>query len=191
MVLPHGFKARAERLAEDLRAEASADSAKPLDLRAVARCLDVRIVSATDLIAIERLQEIERIQAFAFSACTFEINGRQVIVFNPLRSAARRASDVAHELAHVVLDHDLTEVQYLNEIAFRTCLPGQEQEATVLGGALLLPRKVLLREARQGATVDQIATKYGVTTQMTQFRWNATGVERQVARERGRRSADR
>jgi hypothetical protein len=31
---------------------------------------------------------LERIQAFAFSACIFNVNGITVVVFNPLRSPA-------------------------------------------------------------------------------------------------------
>ena len=189
MALPRGFKTRAERIAEQLRTKAGANLLGPLDLKSVAAGLGVRVVSATDLVTIERLEEIERIQAFAFSACTFDINASQIIVFNPIRSAERQTSDITHELAHIVLEHELTEIQYLEGIPFHTCQPGQEEEATALGGTLLLPRKLLLREARQGATVDQIATKFGVTMQMAQYRWNTTGVERQVERERSRRNA--
>ena len=186
MALPRGFKAEAERIAKRLRANAGVARTGPLDLRAVAKSLDVRIVSAKKLVPIESLQEIERIQAYAFSACTFEINERHVIVYNPIRTRPRRRSDIAHELAHIILKHDLTEIQYLNEVPFRTCRPDQEHEATALGGTLLLPRTALLDEARGGATVDQVAKKYGVTKQMAQFRWNATGVERQVAAEASR-----
>ena len=186
MALPRGFKAEAERIAKRLRANADVARTGPLDLRAVAKSLDVRIVSAKKLVPIESLQEIERIQAYAFSACTFEINERHVIVYNPIRTRPRRRSDIAHELAHIILKHDLTEIQYLNEVPFRTCRPDQEHEATALGGTLLLPRTALLDEARGGATVDQVAKKYDVTKQMAQFRWNATGVERQVAAEASR-----
>ena len=186
MALPRGFKAEAERVAERLRADAGVAPTAPLDLRSVAKSLDVRIVSAKKLVPVESLQEIERIQAYAFSACTFEINERHVIVYNPIRTRSRRRSDIAHELAHIILKHDLTEIQYLNEVPFRTCRPDQEHEATALGGTLLLPRTALLDEARGGATVDQVAKKYDVTKQMAQFRWNATGVERQVAAEASR-----
>ena len=130
---------------------------------------------------IKQLKEIERIQAYAFSTSTFDINGRHIIVYNPLRSTPRRASDIAHEFAHILLEHDLTEIQNLNGIPFRTCQPDQEEQATALGGTLLLPRPALLGEARRGATVNQIARKFGVTKQMAQFRWNTTGVQRQAA----------
>ena len=191
MALPRGFKAEAERTAQKLRAAAGLAPSTPLDLPALAESLEVRVVSAAELVPIESLQEIERIQAYAFSACTFEINERHVIVYNPIRTRPRRRSDIAHELAHIILKHDLTEIQYLNEVPFRTCRPDQEQEATTLGGTLLLPRTALLDEARSGAALDQIAKKYEVTKQMAQFRWNTSGVERQLAAQsaRGKRQA--
>ena len=181
MALPRGFKAEAERTAQKLRAETGVGESESLDLLAAADCLGVQVISAADLVPIERLQEIERLQAFAFSACTFDISVRQFIVYNPLRSQARRASDIAHELAHIILEHDLTEIQYLDGIPFRTCRPDEEQQATALGGTLLLPRPALLDEARRGSTVEQVARKFGVTRQMAQFRWNTTGVARQAA----------
>lgn len=187
MALRRGFKAESERIAQQLRADAGVGRSAPLDLKSVAKSLGVRIVSAKKLVPIESLREIERIQAYSFSACTFEINERHVIVFNPIRSRPRRRSDIAHELAHIILEHELTEIQYLNDVPFRTCRPDQEQEATALGGTLLLPRSALLKEARNSATIDQVAKKFDVTKQMSQFRWNATGVERQVAAEAARR----
>lgn len=186
MALRRGFKAESERIAQRLRADAGVGRSAPLDLKSVARILDARIVSAEKLVPIESLQEIERIQAYSFSACTFEVNERHVVVYNPIRSRPRCRSDIAHELAHIILEHELTEIQYMNEVPFRTCRPDQEQEATALGGTLLVPRSALLKEARSGATIDQVAKKFDVTKQMAQFRWNSTGVERQVAAEAAR-----
>ena len=181
MSLPRGFRTEAERIAKKLRADADLGLSEPLDLRALTKSLDVRIVSAEALVPIERLQEIESIQAYALSACTFEINECPIIVYNPIRSRPRRRSDIAHELAHIILRHDLTEIQFLDGVPFRTCRPDEEQQATTLGGALLLPRPALLKEALNGATVNQVAKKFGVTKQMAQFRWNTTGVARQAA----------
>jgi Zn-dependent peptidase ImmA (M78 family) len=191
VALPRGFKAEAERIAQRLRADAGVGRSARLKLKSVAASLDVRIISADKLVPIETLHEIERIQAYSFSACTFEINERHVVVYNPIRSRPRRRSDIAHELAHIILTHDLTEIQYLNDVPFRTCRPDQEQEATALGGTLLLPRPALLDEARNGATIERIAKKFDVTKQMAQFRWNSTGVERQAVAEaaRGKRGA--
>jgi len=188
VTLRRGLAAEAERHAARLRDELGLGPADPVDIQAVARQLGVRVVAADELIDRDRLQELERIQAFAFSACTFDIDGARVIVFNPLRSRARTQSDIAHEVSHLLLEHDLDEVRMVAGMPFRTCRPDQEEEATNLGGTLLLPRPLLLRAARQGLGVDEIAAQYGVTLEMARFRFNKTGVARQTA-TRGRVSA--
>jgi Zn-dependent peptidase ImmA (M78 family) len=180
MTLRRGFLAQAERHAARLRDELGLQPADPVDIQAVAGHLGVRVVPADALVDITRLQELERIQAFAFSACTFNLNGIKVIVFNPLRSPARTTSDIAHELAHLVLGHRLDEVRVVAGTPFRTCRPDQEEEATTLGGTLLLPRPLLLRAARRGLSATEIADEYGVTAEMARFRFHRTGVERQA-----------
>ncbi len=180
MTLPRGFKTNAEKIADELRNAVGARNDRPLDLVALARHVGARIVAADELVPVERLHEIERLQAFAFSACTFDIDGCVVVVYNPLRKANRRASDISHELAHLILEHDLSEVQYLDGVPFRTCRPDQEEEATTLGGTILLPRKLLLAAARDGRTYEEVARQQGVTSDMARYRWNITGVERQA-----------
>jgi Zn-dependent peptidase ImmA (M78 family) len=187
MTLPRGFKSEAERTAARLRAELGVAEHDAVDIKAVAVHLGVRVLPATELVERKRLEEIESIQAYAFSACTFEINSRRVIVYNPIRSAERTASDIAHELAHLLLEHELAEVQYLDGVPFRTCRADQEEQATALGGTILLPRPLLLRAAHQGATKESIAKTHMVTEEMVRFRWNTTGVARQVAASRRRR----
>jgi Zn-dependent peptidase ImmA (M78 family) len=181
VTLPRGFLAQAERHAGHLREALALGPADPVDIHAVARQLEVRVVAADELIDRDRLQELERIQAFAFSASTFDINGVKVVVFNPLRSPARTQSDIAHEVSHLLLGHDLDEVRMVAGMPFRTCRPDQEEEATNLGGTLLLPRPLLLRAAREGLGVEEIAERYGVTLDMARFRFNKTGVARQTA----------
>jgi Zn-dependent peptidase ImmA (M78 family) len=150
--LPRGFKAHAEREAVRLRKEMGLQSSGPVDV----------------------------IQAFAFSAATFEIAGRLFIVSNPVRSPGRLASDVAHEVAHRLLDHQLSEVREIEGIPFRTCKPDEEEQATAFGGTLLLPRPLLTAAAYQGWGPDEIAKQYNVTPEMARYRYNSTGVARQV-----------
>jgi Zn-dependent peptidase ImmA (M78 family) len=188
VTLRRGFRAEAERTAASLRADLGLNPSDPLSLRDAALHSGIEVVSAADLVAPERLEELERIQAFAFSACTFDFNGRAVIVFNPLRSEARRQSDVAHEFSHLLLRHDLTEIREVAGVPFRTCRADQEEEATNLGGALLLPRPLLLRAVGLGMTPEDIAAEYEVTVVMARFRVNTTGVARQIARARAARA---
>jgi Zn-dependent peptidase ImmA (M78 family) len=181
MTLPRGFKTQAEKTAANFRKQLGLKEHDPLDLTKVAGLLDARIVSAETLVSLDRLHEIERLQAFAFSACTFDIRGKSVVVYNPLRTLGRRSSDVAHELSHIALNHDLSEIEYLGEIAFRTCRSDQEEQATTLGGTMLLPRPLMLSAAKRGMTFEQIASEFNVTVEMARFRWNTTGVGKQTA----------
>jgi Zn-dependent peptidase ImmA (M78 family) len=187
MTLQRGFKAEAERRAAQLRAALGLKPDAAATSEELARAAGVTIVDAGTLIDVARLVELENIQAFAFSACTFEIRDRRIIVTNPLRSGGRRNSDVAHELSHVLLAHDLAEVRDVGGMFFRTCEPDEEEEATALGGTLLLPRPLLLKAAARGWGHDEVAEQFGVTTEMARYRLNTTGVHRQLAAGRSRR----
>lgn len=184
MTLPRGFKTMAENDALAHRRALGLQDTAPLDPVALAGHLDITVVSADTLIDRSRLEELERLQAFAFSAATFEIDDRTFIVFNPLRSRERLRSDVSHELAHLHLEHDLAEIQMIDGVPFRTCRPDQEEQATAWGGALLLPRPLLLRDVSNGLDANAIASKYGVTPEMARFRVNTTGVLKQAQRRR-------
>jgi Zn-dependent peptidase ImmA (M78 family) len=147
--------------------------------------LDVALVSAKALVDLPRLEEIERLQSFAFSAATFEIRGKRIVVTNPLRTPGRLASDVAHELAHLLLEHDLSEVREIDGTFFRTCMPDEEEQATAFGGTLLLPRPLLMAAARRGDGPAEIASLCGVTVEMARYRYNTTGVAKQAHRMSG------
>lgn len=180
-----GFKAEAERLADRTRASMGLGPHDQLDIRDLAQHLKVEIVPADELVDRAKLDELEKIQPGAFSAATFHLpDSRTVIVFNPLSDAARTNSDIAHELAHILLDHDVRELQQLAGYTFLTCDPEQEAEANWLGGCLLLPRQLLLREAHANATADSLAVKYTVSPAMARFRLNTSGVLLQAQRSR-------
>lgn len=180
MTLPRGFKAAAERRAVALRADVGLGPHDQLDMGDLAAHLNLKVVSAASLVELSRLEELERLQAFAFSAVTFEISTTKVIVTNPLRAVGRIASDLAHEISHIILKHELSEITEFDGVPFRTCRPDEEEQATALGGTLLLPRPLLIRAAARGMGPEEIAQRYSVTIEMARFRYNATGVARQV-----------
>ncbi|MEG9250310.1 ImmA/IrrE family metallo-endopeptidase [Arthrobacter sp. Soc17.1.1.1] len=180
MTLRRGFKAEAERDAVRVRKELGLAPHDHLNPRDLAKHLGIAVIDASDLVDIKELEELERLQAFAFSAATFEIEDRSIIVVSPLRSLGRQNSDIAHELAHVMLSHNLSEIREIDGMPFRTCKPEEEEEATAFGGTLLLPRPLLLSAARRQATIDDISQQYDVTVEMARFRYNSTGVSRQL-----------
>ena len=59
-----------------------------------------------------------------------------------------------------------------------------EDEAGWLAGILLVPEEVTIEIARQRIARTAAASHYGVSTQMIQFRLNATAAEKRVSRMR-------
>lgn len=175
-----GFKAQAERRSIELREELGLRDRDELPMELLANRLGAELRSAADLIDISRLERIDALQPGAFSACTFEIGDRRVIVWNPLSTAARTQSDIAHELSHLDLKHKVQEVKTVGALTFFGCDPDEEQEANWQAGCFLLPRPLLVAELRAGNTVAGIAERYNVSLQMAQYRVRATGVQRQV-----------
>lgn len=185
MTLPRGFKAHAEREAVRLRAELGLQPSEPLDVKQIADHLKIAVIDGERLIGRKRFEELEALQVGAFSAATFSVRDRRIIVTSPLASAGRLNSDIAHELAHIVLGHDLSEIRHVADVPFRTCKPNEEEEATAFGGTLLLPRPLLLEAAHQNlASPEAIASRYCVSAQMARYRINTTGVLKQARRSR-------
>ena len=188
MALRRGFKSEAERIARDVRTELGMSAAQSVTPEALADLLGIEVRAGDELIPRERFTELEKVQPGAFSACTFRPSAdRVVVVYNPLSAKSRQRSDLAHELAHTLLGHELSRVEKLGGVTFLSCDPTQEEEAAWLSGCLLLPRVLLLAEIRRGSSAKDIARKCGVSERMAQYRLNVTGVTRQN-RARQRRS---
>lgn len=192
MALKRGFKSEAERIARRLRRDLELPPASSVSPEDIAEMLGIEVRGGDELLPRDRFVELAHIQKDAFSACTLNPSeDRIVVVYNPLSSPARRASDVSHEIAHVLLDHELSKIDKLGDFEFLSCDPDQEDEARWLSGCLLLPRELLLREARNRASAKEIAEKYRVSQQMARYRLNVTGVLRQVNSRTPRRKAGR
>ena len=190
MVLRRGFKAEAERLAKDIWSAMSLTPNDRIDAVKLAEHVGCIVCSADALVDIAKLEELYRIQDNAFFACTFELPGdRYAIVFNPLMSDTRRNSDVAHEVAHIVLGHRLSRLERLDDVAFLSCDKQQEDEAAWLSGCLLLPRVALVHDLRRGRKPGDIARSRVLSTEMVDYRVRVTGVARQLAAERRRRAS--
>jgi hypothetical protein len=180
-----GFKAEAERHAQELGSRLGYQDNQPLALSAIAEHLGVEVVAADEIVDRRRLDELTELQPDAFSAATFKLpTGKRVIVYNPLHPAGRTNSNIAHELAHLLLGHTVRSLETVGNFKFLTCDTEQEEEADWLAGCLLLPRPVLYNAAKKGWDPAQIAAKYNTSEQMARFRMNASGVLVQLARTR-------
>lgn len=192
-----GFKAEAERQAASLRATIGASDYETVNLSTIAQHLRVAVLPADSLVEREELFALHDVQPGAFSGATICLpDGRQVVIYNPIgvdgqyitppdaMRNGRTRSDIAHELAHIILGHVVRQVQKVSGNSFFTCNYEQEQEATWLGGCLLLPRPLLLNAARRGDSDEKIATTWCVSPEMAKFRMNLSGVRMQASRGR-------
>ena len=175
-----GFKAEAERTADEIRAAMGKRPADALDAVELAQHVGAEVRRADELTSREKLETLEELQPGCFSACTFTVGEQHVIVYSPLASAGRKQSDISHEVAHIVLKHEMKSVETVGGMTFFTCDPEEEQEANWLAGCLLLPRRLLYIAAKSGLDAAAIAQTYGVSEPMAAFRLRTTGVMRQL-----------
>ncbi|MFF3667454.1 ImmA/IrrE family metallo-endopeptidase [Microtetraspora malaysiensis] len=104
----------------------------------------------------------------AWSAALLPLGTARVIVENESHSRARRRSNIAHELGHLLLEHPFDNV-ILGEDHKRQFDEKQEKEATFMAGELLIPLTAAERMAFDGWDNARVAAAYGVSTQFAQM----------------------
>ncbi|MEX0957220.1 MAG: ImmA/IrrE family metallo-endopeptidase [Rhizobiaceae bacterium] len=130
--------------------------------------------------------QLTRLDPESWSAFTIRVEENHLIVFNSSQSAPRRNSVVMHELAHIILGHELTSASLTEDGHFvpTTYNQIQEDEADWLAGALLLPRPALLKIRRLDMTDRTAMEAFMVSQQMLTWRFRMTGVDYQLANAR-------
>ena len=127
----------------------------------------------------------------SWSAATVADGGKNLVVINSAHARTRQRSSLAHELAHIILNHrpsttSVSEEGFLFRDRYDT---EQEEEADWLGGALLLPRGGLLSVYRRTSSSEAIGQIFGVSTKLVDWRLRMTGILVQARRaDRWRRS---
>ena len=186
--LERGFKAWAERTAVAVRRELDLSPVEPLDPRLLANRLRVRVVSPHDFpdLPEDVLAQLLDRDAKGWSAATLLVHDRAIVIYNPTHSAERQASNMVHELAHIMLKHEPAKVMFSHDeqMATRTFDQRQEDEANWLGWTLLLPRDALVAARRRRMAKAQIAREYGVSENLVRYRLQVTGVDMQMKRRR-------
>jgi hypothetical protein len=187
-----GFKSWAERMSMSLRRELDLGPEDRLDPLRLAAHLDVVVWTPTEVPGLPGAvvhQLLER-DPWVWSALSLvQVGGRGLVIHNPRHSAGRQASNIVHELSHLILDHTPGTIILSQDgrLAIRTFDRKQEEEARWLAACLLLPREGLLRARRDGQTATQIAVRYGVADTLVTYRLNMSGVEMQLGGRRRRR----
>lgn len=176
-----GFKSEVKALTAEVRTELGLTALDRLDPLALANHLDIPVVGLSELAAeAPRVRYLLEVEPDVFSAVTVFAGSRRTIVHNDAHAPTRRASNLAHELAHGLLLHPPTPA--LDNKGCRHWNQDIEDEATWLGGELLIPEKAALAIARGRWTIHVAAKHFGVSTRMVEYRVNATGAAKRVER---------
>lgn len=179
-----GFKSWCERRAVELRKELGLKQYEKLDPNNLAARMNVRVWVVEQVPGLSDKSKEDLLTdpgSSLWSAITLVDGTKRLIILNSSHSLARRANDLMHELAHMILGHSpsLMEISE-GGIPLRSNRDKkQEQEADWLGACLLLPRPALVTIMRGNSDLDEAATRYGVSKAMLNYRLAVTGVNAQ------------
>ena len=125
----------------------------------------------------------------SWSAFTMRVEDCHLIVYNSAQSTPRQNSVVMHELAHIMLGHELTSASITEDGHFvpTSYNQDQEDEADWLAGTLLLPRPSLLQIRYRRVSDMEAMETYMVSQQMLTWRIRMTGVDHQISNTKYRR----
>ena len=168
-------KAACKRLAGEVRAELGLEPMDALDPWQLAELYGVPVVALGALPLDSSIREhFHNVRPHVFSGALLPHRTGAVIVENDAHPLARRRSTMGHEMAHVVGEHKFG-TSLVNERGCRTADKVQEDEAAEISGELLIPFEAAKRLARQRATDDEVALRFGVSPELARWRMNATG----------------
>ena len=181
-LLKRGFKADAERKATAYREEMSLHPCAPLCAFKLAAHLGVIVFASDELIrqsfVLEQLVATTNIALAdcGWSALTMPLpDGKRLIIHNHAHNKFRQQSNIMHELAHIICDHQL-EANTAVSIQLRKLDAQQEEEANCLGSILQLSTPCLLWARKQKMDTSQIAAHFVASIEMVEYRMRITGL---------------
>lgn len=180
-----GFKAQAERSAAVARLALGVKDHAPLDPWAYAAHLNVTVLEFGKLgLSPQAVRQLTAVDGDSWSAMTLQLVDSFAIVINPAHAPTRQRNDLMHELAHIELRHAPARVEVSDTglLLLSDYSDEQEQEADWLGAALLLPREGLVKLRSAHKSTPEIATLYGVSEALCDWRLRMTGVDVQMRR---------
>ena len=189
-LLERGFKTWAEKFAQALRKEMDMELLDRMDLPRLAKLFGARLWTPRDIRGMSdaHLAQLLHEDTSGWSAVTVVTGMASVIIYNPSHNPGRIASDIAHEVAHLILEHEPTKLVLSQDgsLVMRSFNPKQEEEANWLAWCLLLPREALVSSLKRRLSVMDIAESFGVSQTLVKFRVQMTGAQMQIKRSSAR-----
>jgi len=184
--MKRGFKAEAERRSLQFRKDMDLKYTDKLCGFELAEFLGVTVKIPSEIAGLEpyRLNNLLHNGKSEFSAVVLPSGNESFwIIHNPTHTPERQQSNICHELAHIICEHefDSGNVQDL-PLFLRDYNKLHEDEANYLGGCLQLPRETLSWAINKRMSKDDISSYYGASIEMVRYRINITGLNRKYAR---------
>jgi Zn-dependent peptidase ImmA (M78 family) len=148
--------------------------------------VEVRMVHDIPGLSSECLRILLHDDSDSWSAVTISTEDQNLVILNSAHARTRLASDLVHELAHLLLGHSPSRIDLTEDgsLMLSTYDRQQEDEANWLAGCLLLPRNALVMIRRQRLDLTLAARQYGTSVDMLKYRINVTGIDYQFKRRR-------
>ena len=107
-----------------------------------------------------------------------------MIFLNPTHDPVRQKVTLAEELAHIILGHPPSLLNF--ETGIRTHDMNVESEAYSVGSAMVLPYQQLFNLVKGGAPEARIAARYTVSTRFVLARINRCGLRAMYRKRHGK-----
>jgi hypothetical protein len=177
MSLRRGFKANANRISVRLRRGQGARPEAPIDLNVLVTKLSIGVIPLSEFKAQfpQAVQQLTMRDSGAFSAATLppNENGKRILVLNDSHDLRRQNSNIAHEIAHILLGHPFTFP--IDGSGSRNIDRELEEEANWLGPTILVSDEAALHIVQSELPTDTACMHYKVTEPVLRMRINASG----------------
>jgi Zn-dependent peptidase ImmA (M78 family) len=181
--LRYGFKAEAKKIALQERQDLGIEVFAALDPYQHAERWGIEVVDLDYADSLLAAHHFKVTNLTKFSAMLVPDDTGYVIIENNGHDTARRRSTIAHEMSHVILEHEF-DILLGSENSCRSSASPVEAEAAELSGELLVPSDAALWAARLDWSNEQVASHFQVSVKMAAWRMNGTGARLRVKRAR-------
>ncbi|QFZ77389.1 ImmA/IrrE family metallo-endopeptidase [Streptomyces fagopyri] len=182
-------------LALDVRREIDAGPNSRLDLTQLAGEYGVPVYAMSDLGAsgcsTEALDHFTLRRPEAWSAALVPVGTARLIVENCAHTLQRRRSNVAHEMSHLILEHEFEGILFADggcrELGPEMAV--KERQASDLSGELLIPMSAAIAAALAKKSDEEVAEQFDVSVRFAAWRMNASGARKIAQRTLQKRAA--
>ncbi|MFI9580393.1 ImmA/IrrE family metallo-endopeptidase [Streptomyces sp. NPDC052236] len=127
----------------------------------------------------------------AWSAALVPSGTARFIVENCVHTLQRRRSNVAHEMSHLILEHEFEGILFADG-GCRELGPemaAKERQASDLSGELLIPMSAAITAALSKRSDEEVAEQFDVSVRFAAWRMNASGARKIAHRTLQKRAA--